>query len=53
MQQYCSMVASMHTSIEGTLATMGNMPKQNWSNIAPILGVIGERTRVSQSRTVF
>ena len=35
------MVASLHTSVEGTLTNMGNMPKQDWSNITSILVAIG------------
>ena len=35
------MIAPMYKSVEGTLANMGNMPKQYWNNIAPILGAIG------------
>ena len=38
----CSNIAPcMYKSVEGTLANMGNMLKQYWSNIAPILGAIG------------
>ena len=36
------MIASMYKSVEGTLVNMGNMPKKYWSNIAPILGAIGD-----------
>ena len=49
-----AMVASMYTSVEGTLANMGNMQKQYWSIIAPILSAIGEwDSRIDTERTLF
>ena len=39
MQQHCSHIASIYKSVEEILANMGNMTKQYWSNVAPILGI--------------
>ena len=47
------MVTSMYTSVEGTLANMGNMQKQYWSNIAPILGAIGVHWACQKLKSIF
>ena len=43
----------MYKSVEGILTNMGNIPKQYWSNIAPILGAIGDTLSLKLSFKVL